>query len=182
MLRIDENPPALLPDTETLADLTGRWWVAHTKSRFEKAFAWDLLQRGIGYFLPLIERVRMSGGRKRRVMAPLFPSYVFFCGDDEDRYTAMTTHRLCQTLEVRDQEELVRELVAIETALAGKAELDPYPFAAVGQRCRITAGPFMGLEGVVIQRNGIARLVLQVSMLGQGAALEVDADLLEPAE
>jgi len=182
VLRIDENPPALLPDTETLADLTGRWWVAHTKSRFEKAFAWDLLQRGIGYFLPLIERVRMSGGRKRRVMAPLFPSYVFFCGDDEDRYTAMTTHRLCQTLEVRDQEELVRELVAIETALAGKAELDPYPFAVVGQRCRITAGPFMGLEGIVIQRNCIARLVLQVSMLGQGAALEVDADLLEPAE
>jgi len=179
VLKIDENPPVVPPGTETVADFAGEWWVAHTKSRFEKAFAWDLWQRGISYFLPLIERVRMSGRRKRHVLAPLFPSYVFFCGDDENRYVAMTTNRLCQTLKVLDQETLIRELVAIEKALAGKAELDPYPFAAVGRRCRITAGPFQGLEGVVVQRNCIARLVLQVSMLGQGAALEIDADLLE---
>jgi transcription antitermination factor NusG len=179
VLKMIENPPAVLPGTETLVDLAGRWWVGHTKSRFEKAFAWDLMHRGIGYFLPMVERVRVSGGRKRRVMAPLFPSYVFFCGSDEDRYEAMTTNRLCQALDVLDQETLVNELAAIEKALAGKAELDPYPFAAVGQRCRITAGPFLGLEGVVVQRNGTARLVLEVSMLGQGAALEIDASLLE---
>lgn len=182
MLKLDENPPIVLPGIETLADLTGRWWVGHTKSRFEKAFAWDLLHRGIGYFLPMIERVYVSGGRKRRVMAPLFPSYVFFCGSDEDRHEAMTTNRLCQALEVRDQGELVRELVAIEKALAGKAELDPYPFAAVGERCRVAAGPFQGLEGVVVQRSEMARLVLEVSMLGQGAALEIDAALLESAD
>ncbi|MGB2819593.1 MAG: transcription termination/antitermination NusG family protein [Phycisphaerae bacterium] len=177
-----ENPPVALPGTETLVDLAGRWWVGHTKSRFEKAFAWDLIHRGIGYFLPMVERVRISGGKKRRVMAPLFASYVFFCGSDEDRYEAMTTNRLCQTLDVLDQETLVHELVSIEKALAGKADLDPYPFAAVGQRCRIAAGPFMGLEGVVVQRNGMARLVLEVSMLGQGAALEIDASLLETVD
>ena len=182
MLKISENPPVLPPGVETLADLPGRWWVGHTKSRFEKAFAWDLLRQGIGYFLPMIERVRVSGGKKRRVMAPLFPSYVFFCGSDEDRYQAMTTNRLCQALEVLDQTTAVRELAAVEKALAGKAELDPYPFAAIGERCRIIAGPFTGLEGVVVQRNGMARLVLEVSMLGQGAALEIEASLLEAAD
>ena len=182
MLKPAENPPTLPPGVASIEGLRGRWWVAHTKARFEKAFAWDLLRRGIGYFLPMIERVRISGGRKRRAMAPLFPSYVFVCGADDSRYEAMTTNRLCQTLDVHDQETLVRELVAIERALAGKAELDPYPFAAVGRRCRITAGPFVGLEGVVVQRNCTARLVLEVGMLGQGAALEVDADLLEPVD
>jgi len=77
MLKISENPPILPPEVKTVSELTGQWWVAHTKSRFEKAFAWDLLRRGIGYFLPLVERVRVSGGRHRRVLAPLFPSYVF---------------------------------------------------------------------------------------------------------
>ena len=182
VLKVTENPPIRPEGAETLAELTGQWWVGHTKSRFEKAFAWDLLSQGIEYFLPLIERVRISGGRKRRVMAPLFPSYVFFCGSDEDRYRAMTTNRLCQALEVHDQETLVGELAAIEKALAGKAKLDPYPFAAVGRRCRITAGPFRGLEGIVIQRNGTARIVLQVAILGQGAAMEVDTDLLEPVD
>ena len=182
MLKFSDNPPIVSPSTSAVTDFAGRWWVAHTKARNEKAFAWDLVNRGIGYFLPLVERVTVSGGKKRRGMMPLFPSYVFFCGDDVARYNAMTTNRLCQTLEVVDQQGLVSDLSAIERVLAGKAELDLYPYAATGRRCRITRGPFKDLEGVVIQRKTTARLVLEVAMLGQGASLEIDADLLEPAD
>ena len=74
------------------------------------------------------------------------------------------------------------EFVAIEKALAGKAELDLYPFAAAGRRCRITSGPFQGIAGVVIHRGKAARIVLEVSILGQGASMDIDADLLEPIE
>jgi len=182
MLKLSENPPIISPQAETLTQLPGRWWVAHTKSRCEKAFAFDLIDHGIGYFLPLIERVRISGGKKRQVLHPLFGGYVFFCGQEEDRYKAMTTNRLCSTIEVSDQEGLLAELTAIEKALAGKAQLDPYPSLAVGRRCRIRAGAFQGLEGIVVRRNKLARIVLQVSILGQGAAMEIDADLLEPLD
>ncbi|MCX5685205.1 MAG: hypothetical protein NT049_16215, partial [Planctomycetota bacterium] len=137
---------------------------------------------GIGYFLPLVERSTVSGGRKRQVMMPLFPSYVFFCGSEEDRYRALTTNRLCQTLEVCDQEGLVGDLASIHKALQSKAELDFYPFAAEGRRCRVRSGPFQGIEGQVVYRKTIARLVLEVAILGQGASLEIDADLLESAE
>jgi len=182
MLKLSDNPPMVSPEAETVTGLTGTWWVAHTKARFEKVFAWDLLDRGIGYFLPLVERVKVSGGRKRRVLMPLFPSYVFFCGSDEDRYTAMTTNRLCQAIDVVDQDELVGQLSAIEKALSGEAELDPYPFAVKGRRCRVIAGALRGIEGVVVQRSKRARLVLEVSILGQGAVMEIDADLLEPID
>ena len=180
MLKLSDNPLMLPESIESVAELQGTWRVAHTKARFEKAFAWDMQRRGIGYYLPMIERVRVSGGRKRRVMAPLFVSYVFFCGSDEDRYTAMATNRLCQTIEVSDQDNLLDELCFIEQALAGRAELDPYPFAVAGQRCRVTAGPMVGLVGTVVRRDKLARLVLEVSMLGQGASLEIECDLLEP--
>jgi transcription antitermination factor NusG len=156
--------------------------VAHTRARAEKVFAWDLLGREIGYFLPMLDRVTVSGGKKRRVLLPLFPSYVFFCGSDEDRYTAMTTNRLCQTIEVFDQRKMIEELVAIEKAIRGKAVLDPYPSIVEGQRCRITAGAFKGLEGIVVQRGTTSRIVLQVSILGQGAMMKIEADLLEPVE
>ncbi len=182
MLKLADNPPVLTPGVDALSELEGRWWVAHTKARNEKALAWDLLRHGIGYFLPMRCRVFFSGGRKRRGMAPLFTSYVFFCGDLEDRYTAMTTNRICQTLEVFDQARLIRELTAIESALAGDAELEPYPGPAIGRRCRIVGGPFDGLEGVVVERARRARLVLQVGLLGQGAAMEIEADLLEPID
>ena len=182
MLKLKDNPPILSPGVVMLAELTGRWWVAHTKARCEKAFAWDLLRRRIGHFLPMVQRVKISGGRKRQVLAPLFPSYVFFCGDEGDRYTAMTTNRLSRAIEVHDQERLIEELTAVERALAGKAELDLYPFAVVGRRCRVTAGPFRGLEGVVIHRNRVARLVLEINILGRGAVMEIEAALLEAVD
>jgi len=180
MLKLSENPAILTSEVESLAELTGTWWIAHTKARFEKVFAWDMLSRGIGYFLPMWEKVIFSGGRKRRVMMPLFTSYVFFCGTDGDRYKAMATNRLCQTIEVFDQDRLVQELTRIEKALVGKAIIDHYPHLPVGSRCRITSGPMMGTEGVVIERNNTkARMVLEVTILGRGALIEIDADLLE---
>jgi len=182
MKTLAENPPMLSPAGRGLGEFSGRWWVAHTKSRFEKAFAWDLERLGINYFLPMIMRTRIVAGKKRKVLLPLFPSYVFFCGDAEARYNALVTDRLCQAIEVHDQAGLIDELCHLEKALASKADLDPYPFAAIGHRCRVRSGPFLGLEGVVVSRNGVARLVLGISILGQGAVLEIDTDLLEPVD
>lgn len=163
----------------SLGELPGTWYIAHTKARFEKAFAWDLTAAGTGYFLPMIPRIRFSGGRKRTVLMPLFASYVFFTGDVTTRQKALATNRLCQVISVVDQPSLKNELIAIEKAIRGELTLDPYPFAAVGQRVRIAAGPLMGLEGVVVERDKITRVVLQVSVLGQGVSVQIDADVLE---
>lgn len=180
MLKLSENPTILTPKVESLTQIHGTWWVAHTKARFEKAFAWDMFGRGIGYFLPMREKVTFSGGRKRRVMIPLFTSYVFFCGTEKDRHTALTTNRLCQTIEVFDQKDLICELAAIEKALLCKVDLDIYPHLTVGSRSRIISGPMMGTEGVVIERRiSTARIVLEVTILGQGVVMEIDADILE---
>ena len=181
MLKISENPPMLSPGIGCLENMPGTWWVAHTKARCEKAFALDLLDREIGFFLPMLERVRMISGKKRRVLLPLFPSYVFFCGDREQRQRALLTDRLCATIEVRDQPQLVRELSSIKRLLDAKVPVEPYSQIATGQRCRITNGPFEGMEGTVLQYSRPARFVLEVGLLGQGASIEIDADLLEPA-
>ncbi len=100
MLKLSNNPAILTPEAHSVTDLCGIWWLAHTKARWEKAFAWDMLSHSIGYFLPMREKIIFSGGRKRHVMLPLFTSYVFICGTELDRYTALTTNRLNQTIEV----------------------------------------------------------------------------------
>jgi transcription antitermination factor NusG len=182
MLTFSDNPPALSPLLDDISDAADPWWVGHTKARFEKAFAADLLGQNIAYFLPMLERSRVSGGRRRRVMLPLFPSYVFFAGGVEARYRAVATGRLCQAIAVADQARLRAELATVQRALKGKAPLDPYPHAAVGRRCRVTGGPFRGLEGTVVRWDGRTRIVLEVGILGRGAAMEIDADLLEPAD
>ena len=185
MLKLSENPPVLHPSMTSVADATGPWWVAHTKARAEKVFAWDLTDRGVGYFLPLAARTTFSGGRKRHLMLPLFPSYVFFCGDETARYRALSTGRLCHVLPVIDQRRMVSELTQLERAIRCGAGLRPLTGPAVGERCRVIAGPFAGVEGVVAgpvrvrATRGPALLALQVSLLGQGAVLEIEWELLE---
>lgn len=183
MLRLSENPAIMTPEAESLTELKGTWWLAYTKPRFEKAFAWDMLSHGIGYFLPMREKTIFSGGRKRCIMSPLFTSYVFFCGSEHDRYTAMTTNRLCYTMDVSDQDRLIEELARIEKALSSKAIVDSYPRLPVGSRCRVISGPMINIEGVIMERKCTkARMVIEVTILAQGAVVEIDADLLEPIE
>ena len=182
MLRLSDNPERLFPRVDDLSRMAGTWWVAHTKSRCEKAFAHDLAARSIAYFLPMQPRVIFSGGRKRFVMMPLFPSYVFFCGDTMDRQAALATRKLCRVIDVCDQCRLISELSATNRVLEANLQLDPHPFTTIGTRVRVTCGPLAGIEGTVIRCNGVARLVLQVSILGQSTSMEIDARTVEPVE
>ena len=182
MLKVSENPPIRPPHLPSVAELSGDWWVAHTKARFEKAFAWDLLEADIPYLLPMVKKLTVWKGRRRQSLSPLFPSYVFFCGSEESRYRALSTHRICQVIPVRDRQMFVDELIAVERALESDAPLQFYPYAAIGKRCRVARGPLKGIEGIVAQASGITHLVLQISILGQGASLETTVDMLEPAE
>jgi transcription antitermination factor NusG len=114
-------------------------------------------------------------------MMPLFAGYLFFCGDEAARYAALATDRLCQVIEVPDQATLVQELSSLHRALQAKASLDPYPYAVVGNWCRVASGPFEGIEGMVVGRDGVQKLVLQVTMLGQSVSMEIDPGQVEAA-
>ena len=179
LLKAQDNPPVVYPQGLLVEQFTGQWWVAHTKARNEKALAWDLSKRGISYFLPMVEKLRASRGRKIKSIVVLFPGYVFLCGSREDRYAAMTTNRVASTIDVVDQSRLIQEMISIQKALATPKQLDPFPYLRAGRRCVVTSGPLKGVEGLLVHRKNISRLVLQVHVLGQAVATEIDAGLLE---
>ena len=171
----------LVPSSKPSAALAN-WMVLRTKPRQEKAVARFLAAAGSQFYLPLINRCRFVGPRKLRSQLPLFPGYIFLFGTLDEAYAAVSTKRVCQILAVPDHVQFEREIEQISLALAHRGIVELYPGAVVGRRCRVTRGPFIGIEGVVASRLGVDRLVLQVSMLGQGAALEIDIDLLEPID
>lgn len=163
----------------TIDTFAGRWWVLHTRARNEKAVATDLQRHQVQHFLPLVRRVRIYSGRKRFVELPLFPGYVFLCGDLPDRYLALRTHRVAQVLEVADQERMRFDLAQIQRVVESDVPVDLYPRLRVGARCRVRAGSLMGLEGVVLRRRGPWRVYVGVQFVGQSAELEIEPDLLE---
>jgi transcriptional antiterminator RfaH len=179
LLKLSENPPVVWPQEESIRDFTGLWWVAHTKSRNEKALAHDLIRKSINYFLPMSWKVRRTKGRKIKTLLPLFGGYLFFCGNEDQRLEVLRTNRVANLIEVRNQTKLVSELVQIEQAIQAGAPLVPHKYIKAGQRCRVTAGPLADLVGITVKSKNTARLVLQIDMLGQATSVEVDTDIIE---
>jgi len=182
LLKVSENPPITWPEVESIRDFKGQWWVAHTKSRNEKALAHDLIRRNISYFLPMSWKVRRKSRRTIRSLMPLFGGYLFFCGDENERSELWRTDRVANMIEVKDQQKLLKELLQIEQALRAGAPLVPHKYLKTGQKCRVIAGPLLGLQGIVVETRGATRLVLQVDMLGQAASVEIDVDMIETAD
>ena len=84
-MKESDNPPLFWPEVESIGEFRGIWWVAHTKSRNEKALAQDLIRKDISYFLPMSWSVRRIRKRTVRSLLPLFKGYLFFCGDEDQR-------------------------------------------------------------------------------------------------
>jgi transcription termination/antitermination protein NusG len=182
VLSISDNPPMVWPQVETISRFEGRWWVAHTKSRNEKALAQDLITRGISYFLPMSLKVSRKSRRTIKSLLPLFGGYLFFCGQDNICSDVKRTDRVANIIEVIDQQKLLGELVQIERVLQAGEQVMPHDYIKAGQRCRVIAGPLMGLVGIVVTVKGTTRLVLQVDILGQAASVEIDIDMVEKIE
>jgi len=182
MLAERDNPPELFPADCPLDGDGGLWWVARVRPRQEKALAWDLLRASVSYFLPMYEAVRRSRQRSWKTKLPLFAGYLFFRGQENQRLGALKTGRVADLLAVHDQQQLVRELTAIQRLIESGIGVDPYPALRRGVRCRIRSGPLQGIEGKVAQRRARSRFVVEVGILGQGAAVTIDGSLLEPVD
>ena len=179
MLKASENPPAIWPEDKSITQFEGTWWVAHTKSRNEKALAWQMLKNEIQYFLPMTKKVTRSKGRTIRSVLPLFTGYMFFCGNEEQRLDVLKTNRVANLIEVTERDAFLKDLSPIEKVIKQGEDIQPHVYIKAGQKCRVTAGPLVGTEGIAETENNSTRLILQVDMLGQATSVEIQTDMIE---
>jgi len=80
---------------------------------------------------------------------------------------------------------MLEELRHVDAALRVWRGIMPGPVLLRGQWVRVIRGPLTGVEGFVTRRHFRRRrdrLVLNVTMLGQAAMLEIDSRLIESIE
>jgi transcription antitermination factor NusG len=154
------------------------WWVGHTRSRQEKAFARHLRPFQIPFYLPLSENA-LEGDRRRSSFLPLFPGYVFFRATPAERREALRSHLLVRVLEVEDQALLEGELMQLHELVRQGARLTPLRQFAPGDLVRVVRGPFQGYDGVVV-RESRPRCIVAITMLRQAVAVEFDEGSLVP--
>ncbi len=184
MLRFQDNPPLKLPTLATLDVVPGVWNVAYCRPRQEKSLARDLCRLEVPYFLPMVLRGKMSGGRRRRTMKLVFKSYLFFAGEEHERLAVLKTNRVVQVFKIgpAEQPTFRREIRSLELALRASPEKNElHPQLVTGNYALITGGPMKGVEGIIlIADSGITKLWIGVTMMGPGITVEIHPDLVEP--
>jgi transcription antitermination factor NusG len=112
-----------------------------------------------------------------QLQLPLFPSYVF---------VRITLRNRLRILEIPSMVRLVsfngfptalpdEEMEAMRCALTRELRAEPHPYLRVGRRARITNGPFVGLEGILLRKKGTFRVVLSIELIKRSIAVDVDS-------
>lgn len=159
-----------------------RWFALYTKPRQEKVLLRRLYtadKNFCGLLMP--NRSRMPAGRIKTSHLPLFPGYVFLCGTEEDRYDAVCTGCVTQVLDVHDSESLVHDLRNLHHAIESGQPLTRVERMQPGQNVKVVAGPLRGHSGVLLKGKGKSKLILKLSFIQQGAMVEIDDAVVEPA-
>lgn len=165
------------------------WYACHTRSRHEKAVEELLRRQRIESYLPTAERESQWKDRKRLVHFPLFPGYVFGRFTLRQLTQVLSTHGVAAVVGTRgtpspipDAEiESVRAVARAAAAVA--SALEPGPLVQRGSWVRVAAGPFAGVEGIVVERRGRRRVLVGIAAIGQGVEVDIGiADLVPIAD
>ena len=149
------NPPHRNPKNIFDLDLDSLrpWWVVRTKSRQEKALAWNLKKAGISYYLPLVARPQKNRKCLRMSVIPLFTGYLFLRGTHMERIESLRTGRIAQVIPVEDQVSLRKELQRIYMVSTMEKRMELCDFVNKGQKARVIYGPFSCVEGIVERKK-----------------------------
>ena len=157
------------------------WYAIYTRHQHEKTVARILTSKGFETLLPLYSAVHRWKDRTKLLSLPLFPCYVFIKGGSERRLDIMTTPGVCALVSTAGQPTAIPdvEIEAIQRAIQSGAPVAPHPILKCGEWVRVKCGPMEGIQGILVRKKNLYRLVLSVDMLGQAACVEIDAFLIE---
>ena len=170
------------PHSDVVPAATQPWWALYTRHQHEKTVSDILTAKGFEVFLPLYDSVRRWKDRKKVLSLPLFPCYVFVRGDLHRRLHVVTTPGVHMVLRRGEQVAIIPdlEIEAIQRAVNGRLAVEPHPFLQCGDRVRVKRGSLEGVQGILVRKKGLHRLVLSVDMLAQSVAVEIDVIDVEP--
>jgi transcription antitermination factor NusG len=162
-------------------DLNRKWYAVSTRHQHEKTAARILEYKKFEVFLPLYKVRRRWVDRVKEISVPLFPGYLFVREGLGTWLEILTTAGVSRIVSCGGQPAAIpfSEIEGVRRIVESTLRVEPHPFLASGDWVRVKHGPIAGVEGVLLRKKNMSRLVLSVEMLGKSAAVEVDATHVE---
>jgi len=158
-----------------------RWYALYLRSRYEKHAHHALQDKGVESFLPLVEEVHTWSDRKKRVEEPLFRGYLFVRTDLTNKLAILQTDGVVHFVGIGgkvspipdEQINWVRILVRHPDRVLRES------YIAEGERVRVIAGPFIGLQGYVLKVKSSTRVVVSLDVIAQSVSVDIEPAFLE---
>jgi transcription antitermination factor NusG len=138
--------------------------------------------REVESFLPTYETVRVWKNRQRmKIVLPLFPSYLFVHINSRERTKVLQSPGVLHIVG-NGRKHIPLPDAEIEFLRSGlcRQRIEPYHELVVGEKVRIKGGVMQGVCGTLVRKGSGVRFVLTLELINQHAAVQVDAEDLEP--
>lgn len=158
------------------------WYVAYTYPKAEKKVQSKLEKIGIQSYLPLHQIIRDWSDRKKKLIVPLFPSYIFINSTPGKKHEIFAVKEIVRYVSFGGRPATVNDSIinSLQNILKQNAEVDIEKYIKEGSPVKITEGPFAGTEGFLIRRNGKTRLLVQIDALQQGITVNISINDVTP--
>lgn len=154
------------------------WTPVRTKPRHEKKLLEYSIAHSVPTYLPLAKSVKRYGNRTVEHQVPMFRSYIF-CALNEDNYrTLLQSGTVLFRINMTDiiEKRLILDLNVLQKFEKSSLEKEVivHPEIVKGVEIAVTSGPFMGVTGVVEQRQNDVTITVNVELLGQSVSTLID--------
>ena len=158
------------------------WYVVYVRSRHEKKVYHLFVEMGIESSLPLIKTTRKWSDRKKKVEMPLFRGYVFVRIDvGTDKRNILITDGVVKFIGIRNNPSRIpdEQIHWIHMMVEESDTVQNENVIPVGQKVRVTAGPFKGIEGVVMRSGKRPRLVVHIESIMNAVSVDINPNYLD---
>jgi transcription antitermination factor NusG len=153
-----------------------KWFVLYTKANQEIKVTEQLNKIGISCYCPTVTIIKQYSDRKKKVLKPLIPSYVFVFIEEGRRNDVFSVFGVVRYMFWLGKPAVVREkeVELMKKYLNGEFQSVSLTNFTKGQLHKISEGIFAGKIGRVIeiQKN---KIKLQLESLGMIVTLKLEA-------
>jgi len=162
----------------------GNWYAIHTRSHFEQKVFDGISGKSVEVFLPKIQVMSRRKDRRKKIMIPLLPGYVFvrFEMDPEVYWEIIKTVGVVRMIgfmgkPVSAKDEEINALMILNGT---DRTVHNQSFMKAGDRVMIMEGPLKGLVGFYLRHKGQSeKVVVSVELLQRSLAVEIEDWALE---
>ena len=161
------------------------WHVIYVNPNSEKKVYERLKDISIESFMPEIKTIRKWSDRKKTILKPLFPSYVFVnINSPLEFYKALSVYGACEYIRFGEEYARVREkeINQIKLLVGDKNILDIETNVAlpkIGEIKKITYGPLDGLDCEIIRVDNQNKIIVRIDSLHQNIMATISLNSFE---